>query len=54
MKHEAQPLGEHCDYGFITMLMGNQRGLQVKNVENEWIDVDPIPGYFVVNIADLL
>mgnify|MGYP000179809611 CR=1 FL=1 len=36
------------------MLMGTERGLQVKNVENQWIDVDPIPGYFVVNIADLL
>ena len=36
------------------MLMGTARGLQAKNVDNEWIDVDPVPGCFMVNIGDLL
>ena len=53
-KDEVQHLGEHCDYGFVTILMGDQKGLQAKNVNDEWIDVDPIPGHFVVNIGDML
>ena len=36
------------------MLMGTEKGLQAKNVDNEWIDIDPIPGHFVINIADML
>lgn len=51
---KVQPLGEHCDYGFVTMLIGTARGLQAKNRDNEWIDVDPVPGCFVINIGDLL
>ena len=35
----VQPLGEHCDYGFVTMLTCTDSGLQVKDVNNEWIDV---------------
>jgi len=31
---ETQPLGEHCDHGFLTMLMGSEKGLQLKNVNN--------------------
>jgi len=31
---ETQPMGEHCDYGFLTMLMGSEKGLQLKNVNN--------------------
>ena len=51
---ETQPLGEHCDYGFLTMLMGSEKGLQLRNVNNEWVDIDPIPGCFVINIGDML
>ena len=36
------------------MLMGTEKGLQAKNVENQWIDIDPIPGHFVINIGDML
>jgi isopenicillin N synthase-like dioxygenase len=51
---ETQPMGEHCDYGFLTMLMGSEKGLQLRNVNNEWVDIDPKPGCFVINIGDML
>ena len=34
LKDKVQHLGEHCDYGFVTILMGDQKGLQAKNVKN--------------------
>jgi len=49
-----QPLGEHCDYGFLTMLIGTGKGLQVKTVDNEWVDVELQPGTFVINIGDMM
>ena len=29
-----QPMGEHSDYGFLTMLIGTGKGLQLKTVED--------------------
>ena len=51
---ETQPLGEHCDYGFLTMLTVSDEGLEAKDVNNEWIKVNPIPGTFIINIGDML
>lgn len=51
---EIWAVGEHTDYGLITMLLTTDKGLQVKSKKNEWIDVDPIPGTFVINIGDIL
>lgn len=34
--------------------MISDKGLQVKNVNDEWIDIDPIPNTFVINIGDIL
>jgi isopenicillin N synthase-like dioxygenase len=47
-------VGEHTDYGLITILLITDKGLQVKSKQNEWINIDPIPGTFVVNIGDIL
>jgi len=49
-----QGVGAHKDGGFLTLLLqdGN-KGLQV-DYGGSWIDVDPIPGTFVVNIGELL
>lgn len=47
-------VGEHTDYGLLTILMISDKGLQVKNVKDQWIDIEPIPNTFVINIGDIL
>lgn len=50
-------VGQHTDYGYLTILYQDQSGgLQVKNplVEDEWLEVPPIPDTFVVNLGDAL
>ena len=47
-------VGEHTDYGFLTILKQDMSGgLQVKTKSN-WIDATPIPNSFVCNIGDML
>jgi isopenicillin N synthase-like dioxygenase len=53
---EAYPfgVGEHTDYGFLTILKQDlSGGLQVK-AKSQWIDVEPISNTFVCNIGDML
>jgi isopenicillin N synthase-like dioxygenase len=46
----------HADFGTHTFLQIENApgGLQVLNRDGVWIDVDPAPGTFVVNIGDLM
>ena len=46
----------HADYGTHTFLQIDNApgGLQVLNRAGNWVDVDPAPGTFVVNIGDLM
>lgn len=47
-------VGQHTDYGFLTMLMQHGAGLQAKTRKDEWVDVHPIPNTFVINIGDII
>ena len=48
--------GEHTDYGCVTLLLTDscKGALQVKSTSGSWINADPIPGAFVVNIGDMM
>ncbi len=47
-------VGEHTDYGLLTMLRQDDcGGLQVKT-RSGWVDAPPIPNTFVCNIGDML
>jgi isopenicillin N synthase-like dioxygenase len=47
-------VGEHTDYGLLTLLaQDDSGGLQVATPEG-WIDAPPIPGTLVCNIGDML
>jgi isopenicillin N synthase-like dioxygenase len=47
-------VGEHTDYGVLTILKQDDvGGLQVKS-RARWIDAPPVPGSFVCNIGDML
>ncbi|MBI0432606.1 isopenicillin N synthase family oxygenase [Roseomonas sp. KE0001] len=50
-----QGVGAHKDSGLLTfVLQDSRRGLQVQNEAGAWIDAEPRPGTFVVNIGELL
>ncbi|XP_037027514.1 probable iron/ascorbate oxidoreductase DDB_G0283291 [Bradysia coprophila] len=47
-------VGEHTDYGILTILkQDNLGGLQVKS-KSRWIEAPPVAGTFVCNIGDML
>ena len=47
-------VGEHTDFGFLTILKQDEvGGLEVK-VDNKWIPAPPTPGTFVCNMGDML
>ncbi|GGM41705.1 isopenicillin N synthase family dioxygenase [Dactylosporangium sucinum] len=51
---DAWGVGEHTDYGLLTLLLQDGNGgLQVRTPSG-WIDAPPVPGTFVCNIGDML
>lgn len=51
---DAWGVGEHTDYGLLTLLLQDSNGgLQVRT-KSGWIEAPPIDGTFVCNIGDML
>ena len=47
-------MGEHTDYGIVTVLWADQvPGLQVLGADHRWHDVSPIDGALLVNLGDV-
>ena len=45
----------HTDYGFLTILCQDQAGgLEVRRADGVWLPAPPIPGTWIVNVADML
>ncbi|KAI8935248.1 hypothetical protein NX059_007837 [Plenodomus lindquistii] len=55
-KIEQFSCGAHTDYGCITLLLADPTpsALQVQLKDSTWLNADPIPGAFVVNIGDMI
>ncbi|MET9492704.1 2-oxoglutarate and iron-dependent oxygenase domain-containing protein [Nocardia sp. NPDC006630] len=48
-------MGEHTDYGIVTVLWADQApGLQVLGADGSWHDVQPADGALLVNLGDLM
>ena len=48
-------VGPHTDFGVLTVLCQDSvGGLQVEDIEGNWIQAPPIEGSLVVNVGDLL
>jgi isopenicillin N synthase-like dioxygenase len=55
MGEEQFGVGPHTDFGVLTVLaQDNVGGLQVEDINGEWIEAPPIEGTLIVNVADLL
>jgi isopenicillin N synthase-like dioxygenase len=51
----AERAAAHGDINLITLLMGAQgKGLQVQNMEGEWIDAIASPDELMINVGDML
>jgi isopenicillin N synthase-like dioxygenase len=49
----AWGVGEHTDYGLLTVLWQEADGLEVRS-RSRWVAAPPLPGSFVCNIGDML
>jgi isopenicillin N synthase-like dioxygenase len=47
-------VGEHTDYGLLTILLQDDcGGLEVRS-RSRWVSAPPVPGSFICNIGDML
>ncbi len=52
---KGERAGAHEDINVITLLLGaEEAGLQLKDRDGHWLDIDPPPNCVVVNIGDML
>jgi len=55
MGSEQFGVGPHTDFGVLTVLCQDDvGGLQVEDVNGEWLHAPPVAGSLIVNVADLL
>lgn len=55
MGSEQFGVGPHTDFGVLTVLCQDSTGgLQVKDINGDWIEAPPIEGTLIVNVGDLL
>ena len=47
-------VGEHTDYGLLTLLAQDGNGGLAVRTPDGWVDAPPVPGTFVCNIGDML
>lgn len=47
-------IGEHTDYGCLTLLAATEPGLWVRTTGGTWIEAPPRPGTFVCNLGDAM
>ena len=47
-------VGEHTDYGLLTLLLQDDNGGLEVHTDAGWIDAPPVPGSFICNIGDML
>jgi isopenicillin N synthase-like dioxygenase len=51
----AWGVGEHTDYGLLTLLAQDSHGgLQVKRPDGSWLEVVPTPEFIICNLGDML
>jgi len=54
-KNIGDGIGEHIDYGFLTILLQDSvGGLEIKTSNNEWFSAPIIPGTFLINIGHMI
>jgi len=54
VRDEAWGVGEHTDYGLLTLLAQDENGGLAVRTPRGWIDAPPIEGALVCNIGDML
>ena len=55
MDHDQFGVGPHTDFGVLTVLCQDSLGgLQIENINGDWVHAPPIDGTLVVNVGDLL
>ena len=47
-------ISAHTDYEVFTILHTDRPGLQALNAGEQWVDVPPLAGTFIINIGDML
>ncbi len=51
---EGWGVGEHTDYGLLTLLLQDDNGGLQVHTPDGWLDAPPLPDTFVCNIGDML